>query len=98
MKVKLARISKENRGAPAQPPFQQSLSPDAARETIMKVVRRQGFLLSSIHAVCMEELLKHDLKDEALYFNDSVKPLADQMIHFDWEPVAPDTEVDDGEV
>lgn len=86
MKARPTSISRKNRGAPAQPPsFSAAGSPDAAREVATKVLHRQGYILLSVLSVIQDNLIELNCQVDVEYLNDAVKPLADALIHFEFE-------------
>lgn len=62
-----------------------SASPHSARKAVVMTLRRQGRLLDAVVRVCIDSLIANKDEVAAELLNDTVKPLADVLLHLEIE-------------
>jgi len=80
---KPAKMSKRMGARPdsAEQPHQSG--PSLSASEVVTVVRRLGFVLLKAHEVMQGNLVSHGQYELAERLNDSLKPLADMLAHFE---------------
>jgi len=84
MRVKMTKLTRTMGARPkAEQPHTSGASLSASE--VVTVVRRLGFVLMKAHEVMQGNLVSHGQYELAERLNDSLKPLADMLAHFELE-------------
>lgn len=97
-KVKAGQLSRrmDARRTPSEP--QRYWDPgELDRATIITTIRRMGYILVKAHEVIMGKLIAQDEHELAERVNDTLKPLADLLLHFELDDKSHSAGGEDGE-